>query len=66
MSMTAEMIDVTCPRCGERFAQWSRPSLDPANSATCPRCGHRLAEDPALRAEGPWLEEDDDQEAARS
>jgi len=62
MSTIAELIEVTCPRCGERFSDWLRPSLDPATSATCPRCGHRLAEDPMVRTEGPWFEDDDDRE----
>ena len=45
-----EQTTVACPRCGERFAAWHRPSVNlgierwseeelrGATTATCPRC----------------------------
>ena len=65
MSTISEIIEVTCPRCGERFADWLRHAVDPATSATCPRCGYRLADDETVRTEGAWIEEDDPREVAR-
>ena len=58
MSTFAEKIEVICPKCGEEFADWYRPSLDPAACSTCPQCGYRLSDDVSVRTEGPWLPDD--------
>jgi predicted RNA-binding Zn-ribbon protein involved in translation (DUF1610 family) len=52
MSWTAEKVEVACPRCGEWFEDWVRPSHDPATSSSCPVCGHRLERDPSIRQDG--------------
>ncbi len=59
MGTIEEPIEVICPKCGEDFADWYRPSLDPATSSTCPRCGFDLTADREVRAEGPWLPEEE-------
>ena len=66
MDTIVESIEIICPKCGEDFADWYRPSLDPATSSTCPRCGYDLTEDREVRAEGPWLPEEDSQEQQRA
>jgi hypothetical protein len=66
MSIHAEKIEVICPKCGDEFADWYRPSLDPAASATCPTCGYCLSDDSSVRTEGPWLPEDAFGEAAET
>jgi predicted RNA-binding Zn-ribbon protein involved in translation (DUF1610 family) len=54
MSWPIEKIEVACPKCGETFEGWYRPSHEPAASSTCPTCGHVLATDPSLREDGSW------------
>jgi hypothetical protein len=56
--MEAEKIAVICPKCGEEFADWYRPSLDPAASATCPKCAFQLSSDDKVRTEGPYVPDD--------
>jgi hypothetical protein len=58
MSIDIEKIAVVCPKCGEEFAEWYQPSLDPAATATCPACDYRLSADPTVRTEGPFLPDD--------
>lgn len=52
MSWPVDKVEVTCPKCGEWFEDWVRPSYDPATSSRCPVCGHRLASDPSIRQDG--------------
>jgi predicted RNA-binding Zn-ribbon protein involved in translation (DUF1610 family) len=54
MVSIVEEIDVVCPKCGEEYIDWYRPSFDPAASSTCPRCGHEIAEDQMMREDGIW------------
>jgi len=63
MSSTAEMIEVLCPRCGDEYLDWYRPSLDPAISSTCPNCGYDPATDQLLHENGALVLEADDEEA---
>ena len=63
MSSTAEMIEVMCPRCGDGYLDWYRPSLDQAFSSTCPYCGYDPACDLLLHQNGAWVLEADDNEA---
>ena len=58
MSLDVEKIAVICPKCGEEFADWYRPSLDPAASATCPHCAYRLSADEKVRSDGPCIPDD--------
>ena len=61
MTSPAQPIEVECPRCGERYTDYYRPSinlslgetwtdeeLEEATSATCPACGCRVAIGDAL------------------
>ena len=64
MNSIVDEIDVVCPRCGEEYTDWTRPSLDAITSSTCPRCGYRLAEDRLIREEGIWSLALDDGETA--
>jgi len=63
MNSIVDEIDVVCPKCGEEYIDWYRPSFDPAVSAKCPRCGHELADDQLTREEGIWTLATDDAEA---
>jgi predicted RNA-binding Zn-ribbon protein involved in translation (DUF1610 family) len=54
MSWMIEKIEVSCPKCGESFEGWDRPSQEPAASSTCPTCGHVLARDASIREDGAW------------
>lgn len=54
MSSTEEMIDVFCPRCGEPYAHWERPTMESAMSFTCPHCGHDPAVDRLIHEDGIW------------
>lgn len=58
-----ERIEVSCPKCGELFADWDRLEFDPATSSTCPNCGYQLADDAAVYQEGVWQSDVDDREA---
>jgi DNA-directed RNA polymerase subunit RPC12/RpoP len=64
MNSIVEEIDIVCPRCGEEFTDWTRPSLDAITTSTCPRCGYRLADDRVLREDGIWALTTDDSENA--
>jgi predicted RNA-binding Zn-ribbon protein involved in translation (DUF1610 family) len=54
MSSTDEMIEVICPRCGEAYAHWQRPTMESATSSTCPHCGHDPAVDRLIHEDGIW------------
>ncbi len=54
MSWAVQKIEVSCPKCGESYEDWERPSHEPAASTTCPACGHVLARDPSIREDGAW------------
>lgn len=60
MSWMVDKVEVTCPKCGEWFEDWVRPSYDPATSSSCPICGHQLANDPSIRQDGALLTVIDD------
>ena len=57
MTSPPERITVACPKCGTRYDDWWRPSinltleefsdeyLDEASSSTCPTCGHKVQHD---------------------
>jgi predicted RNA-binding Zn-ribbon protein involved in translation (DUF1610 family) len=62
MSWVIEKTEVSCPKCGESFEGWDRPSQEPAASSTCPTCGHVLAHDPSIREDGAWQPLTDDVE----
>ncbi len=54
MTSPPEQIIVNCPKCGTRYEDWYRPSINlalddfseeylaEASSATCPSCDHRV------------------------
>ena len=52
MSWMVDKVEVACPKCGESFADWVRPSYEPAISSSCPFCGHRLEHDASVREDG--------------
>ncbi len=54
MSSLPEKIEVICPKCGEEFGGWLRPSADPAVSSTCPTCGFALVSDDAVWSDGAY------------
>ncbi len=64
MSYALEKTEVMCPLCGEIFADWLRPSFDPATSSTCPTCGFDLARDQSLHQDHGGEMVTDDFEAA--
>jgi predicted RNA-binding Zn-ribbon protein involved in translation (DUF1610 family) len=49
-----KQIEIECPRCGEVYIDWYRPSMnlelddfdekyiDEASSAVCPKCGYKV------------------------
>ncbi len=63
MSSLPEKIEVTCPKCGESYADWYRPSHDPATSSNCPHCGFDLKVDRTVRQDGGWDTGADEPEA---
>jgi predicted RNA-binding Zn-ribbon protein involved in translation (DUF1610 family) len=60
MSSLPEKIEVTCPKCGESYGDWQRPSLEPATVSKCPHCGYELAQDRNMRQDGAWAPAIDD------
>jgi endogenous inhibitor of DNA gyrase (YacG/DUF329 family) len=64
MNSTYEMIEVLCPRCGETYAHWQRPTTESATSLSCPRCGHDPASDRLIHEDGIWSLTADEEEAA--
>ncbi len=62
MSITAELVEIVCPKCGEWFTQWDDTEEDPATTARCPHCGYRLSDDHSVWQEGVLLPEPTDLE----
>ena len=66
MTSPPQQITLECPRCGERYEDWFRASLNldlddfsdeyvrEATSATCPRCGHIVELDSLVVRDGIW------------
>ena len=54
MSSTEELIETCCPRCGESYAHWERPTLESVIPPTCPHCGHDQAFDRLIHLDGIW------------
>ena len=54
MTSPPEFVTVICPKCGNQYEDWYRPSvnldlddfdekyLDECCSAVCPKCGHKV------------------------
>jgi len=62
MTITAELVEIVCPKCGEWFTEWHDGSEDPATNARCPQCGFQLSGDPSVWQEGVLLPEPTDLE----
>jgi len=66
MSSTDEMIEVLCPRCGETYAHWQRPTTESATFSSCPRCGYDPGGDRLIHEDGIWTLIADEEEATES
>ena len=65
MSSTEELIEILCPRCGEPYAHWECPALEPATSSSCPHCGHDPAVDRLIHEDGVWSLTAEEEEPAK-
>jgi hypothetical protein len=66
MSSTEEMIEVSCPRCGEAYVHWESPGTDSLTPSTCPHCGHEPAKDRLIHEDGVWsLTAEEEERAGR-
>ena len=54
MNSTEELIETFCPRCGEVYADWERPTLESVSPSACPHCGHNPAADRLIHEDGLW------------
>jgi len=54
MSSTEELIETFCPRCGEPYAHWERPTLELVMPLICPHCGHDPSKDRLIHEDGLW------------
>lgn len=55
MRSAAEMIEVSCPKCGEDYIDWDRPFETSPMQSPCPHCGYDMATDPVALEDGAWL-----------
>lgn len=63
MGSTADMIEVLCLVCGERYLEWYKPLFDGPPEAVCPHCGHDPANDWLLYENGVDPVGDDEEDA---
>ena len=65
MSSTEELIETSCPMCGEVYAHWERPTLESAIPPTCPHCGHDPAANRLIHEDGLWSLVAEEEEPAK-
>jgi DNA-directed RNA polymerase subunit RPC12/RpoP len=67
MTSPVEEIEVRCPKCGQVYSDWYRPSInltlddfddeyvEAASTSTCPKCGHKVRHSVlTVGADGVW------------
>jgi DNA-directed RNA polymerase subunit RPC12/RpoP len=67
MTSPVEEIEVQCPKCGQVYSDWYRPSinltlddfddeyLEAASTSACPECGHKVRHNVlTVREDGVW------------
>lgn len=64
MDSNAEMTEIVCLCCGERYADWKQASFDALSIAVCPHCGYDPANDWLLYENGVDLPFDDEEDQA--
>jgi hypothetical protein len=62
MGPSEELIEIFCPRCGDAYAHWERPTSGSAVPSSCPHCGYDPAVDRLIHEDGIWTLTADDEE----